>query len=140
MLQVKNEALVKLVTFLENLELTPKASRVRTKLNKLLGLKVEELYKDEMDLLNRFGKKDKDGKLIQNDGAYSLVEESAVKYHQEKAVLLSEVIYVEVRELYDKLPILIHELEESEEKLSGQQAETFDDLMDLLEGELNKNT
>jgi hypothetical protein len=54
--------------------------------------------------------------------------------------LLSEVIHVEVRELLDKLPILIEELENSENKLSGQQAEIFDDLMDLLEKELNKNT
>lgn len=140
MLQVKNEAIVNLVTFLEKLELTPKASRVRTKLNKLLGSKVEELYKDEMDLLDRFGKKDGDGKLIQSDGAYSLIEDTAPNYHQEKAELLSEIIHIEVRELHDKLPVLIEELENSEEKLSGQQAEIFDDLMDLLEDELKKNT
>lgn len=140
MLQVKNEAIVNLVTFLEKLELTPKASRVRTKVNKLLGSKVEELYKDEMDLLDRFGKKDGDGKLIQSDGAYSLIEDTAPNYHQEKAELLSEIIHIEVRELHDKLPVLIEELENSEEKLSGQQAEIFDDLMDLLEDELKKNT
>lgn len=140
MLQVKNEAIVNLVTFLEKLELTPKASRVRTKVNKLLGSKVEELYKDEMDLLDRFGKKDGDGKLIQSDSAYSLIEDTAPNYHQEKAELLSEIIHIEVRELHDKLPVLIEELENSEEKLSGQQAEIFDDLMDLLEDELKKNT
>ena len=140
MLQVKNEDIVNLVTFLEKLELTPKASRVRTKLNKLLGSKVEELYKDEMDLLERFGKKDEAGKLIQSDGAYSLIEDTALNYHQEKAELLSEIIHIEVRELRDKLPVLIDELENSEEKLSGQQAEIFDDLMDLLEDELKKNT
>ncbi|MFK4967087.1 DUF1617 family protein [Lactococcus garvieae] len=140
MLQVKNEAIVNLVTFLEKLELTPKASRVRTKLNKLLGSKVEELYKDEMDLLDRFGKKDEAGKLIQSEGAYSLIEDTALNYHQEKAELLSEIIHIEVRELHEKLPVLIEELENSEEKLSGQQAEIFDDLMDLLEDELKKNT
>ena len=140
MLQVKNEAIVNLVTFLEKLELTPKASRVRTKLNKLLGFKVEELYKDEMDLLDRFGKKDEEGKLIQSDGAYSLIEDTALNYHKEKAELLSEIIHIEVRELHDKLPVLIEELESSEEKLSGQQAEIFDELMDLLEDELKKNT
>lgn len=140
MLQVKNEAIVNLVTFLEKLELTPKASRVRTKLNKLLGSKVEELYKDEMDLLDRFGKKDEAGKLIQREGAYSLIEDTALNYHQEKAELLSEIIHIEVRELHEKLPVLIEELENSEEKLSGQQAEIFDDLMDLLEDELKKNT
>ena len=79
-------------------------------------------------------------KRFQNDGAYSLIEVTALKYHQEKAELLSEVIHVEVRELLDKLPILIEELENSENKLSGQQTEIFDDLMDLLEKELNKNT
>lgn len=140
MLQLKNEAIVNLVTFLEKLELTPKASRVRTKLNKLLGSKVEELYKDEMDLLERFGKKDEEGKLIQSDGAYSLIEDTALKYHQEKAELLSETIHIEVRELHDKIPVLIEELENSGEKLSGKQAEIFDDLMDLLEDELKKNT
>lgn len=139
MLQVKNEAIVQFVTFLEKLELTPKASRVRTKLNKLLGLKIEELYKDELELLDRFGKKDEEGQLIEKDGSYSLIEESALHYHQEKSALLSETVHIEVKELHDKLPILMEELENSEEKISGQQAEVFDELMDLLEEELNKN-
>lgn len=136
MLEVKNESLVGLVTFLEKLELPPKSSRVRSKLNKLLGQKVEDLYKDELDLLDRFGKKDESGELIQNDGSYSLIEDTALQYHQEKAELLSEVVHIEVKEIHDKLPVLLEKLENSDEKLSGQQAEIFDELMDLLEEEL----
>lgn len=139
MVEVKNESIVRIVTFLDDLKLTPKASRVRTKLNKLFGIKVEELYKDELELLDRFGKKDEEGKLIQQDGSYSLIEETAVQYHKEKQELLREEVYIEVNELYEKLPILIEELENSNEKLSGEQAEVFDELMDLLEKELNKN-
>jgi Protein of unknown function (DUF1617). len=139
MLELKNNELVGVVEFLEKLELTPKASRVRTKLNKLLGFKVEELYKDEMDLLDRFGKKDDKGNLLETDGAYSLVEETALSYHKEKEVLLNEVNYIDIRELHAKLPILIDELENSDEKLTGHKAEVFDFLMDLLEMELKNN-
>ena len=98
MLKVKNYQLVSVFEFLEKAELRPRASRVRTKLNRLLYAKIEELQGDEMALLDKFGKKDKNGKLIENQGTFTLVEETAAEYHQEKRALLEETSSVNIDE------------------------------------------
>jgi hypothetical protein len=121
--------------FLEKAELKPKASRVRTKLKKLMQVKIDELYKDEVALLERFGKKDEQGELIQHDGDFILIEETAVEYHQEKAELIRESVSINVDEIRDKLSFLIDGLENSEMSLSGVDAEVLDLLIDKLEEE-----
>ena len=135
MLRIRNEELVEVITFLESFELTPKISRVRTKLVKLIRTKIDELYKDEVDLLQRFGKKDEEGNLIQDNGNFSLLPETAAEYHKEKADLLNEDSVIDVAELQDKLPLLIGGLEDSEVKVSGKDAETLELILELLEKE-----
>ena len=120
MLKIKNEELVNVITFLEGFELQPKVSRVRTRLVKLIREKIDELYKDEVELLERFGKKDEEGNLIQDNGNFSLLPETAAEYHKEKAVLLDEDSVIDMAELHDKLPLLIGGLEDSEVKVSGK--------------------
>ncbi|MGH2233045.1 DUF1617 family protein, partial [Enterococcus faecalis] len=124
MIKIKNQDLVDVITFLEGFELTPKVSRVRTKLVKLIREKIDELYKDEVDLLQRFGKKDEEGNLIQDNGSFSLLAETAAEYHKEKSDLLKEHSVIDVAELHDKLPLLISGLEDSEVMVSGKEAET----------------
>ena len=136
MLKVKNYQLVDMLEFLEKAALMPRASRVRTKMNKLLYAKVEELQGDEMALLDKFGKKDEDGKLIENAGTFTLVEETAVEYHKEKRALLEENASVNIDELKDKLAVLMEELENSDVRLSGKDAEALDLLLDALEAEV----
>lgn len=136
MLKLKNSQLIEAVEFLEIVELKPKASRVRSKLNRLLGAKVEQLYQDEMDLLNRFGRKDENGKLLVIDNNYELVEETALAYHQEKANLMEEEILINIDELKDKVSVLIQDLEDSEETYSGIKAEILDLILDKLEEEI----
>ena len=136
MLKVKNYQLVNVLEFLEKAELKPRASRVRTKLNKLLYAKIRELQGDEMALLEKYGKKGEDGKLIENQGTYTLVEATAAEYHEEKRTLLEETASVNVDELKDKLAVLIEELESSEATLSGKDAEALDLLLDALEEEV----
>ena len=133
MLKIKNYQLVDVLEFLEKAELKPKASRVRTKLCRLFYAKVEDLHKDELALIDKFGKKDKNGKVIENGGTYSLVEETATEYHGEKQVLLNEIACVNVDELKDKLDILFLELENSDVKISGKDAHSLDLLLDALE-------
>ncbi|MCL1964726.1 MAG: DUF1617 family protein [Firmicutes bacterium] len=140
MLKIKNYQLVAVLEFLEKAELKPRASRVRTKLNRLLYAKIEDLQGDELALLDRFGKKDKDGKLIENNGTYTLVEATAAEYHQEKRALLEEIASVNVDELKDKLGALIEELESSEVTFSGKDAEALDLLLDALEAEVRAMT
>lgn len=136
MLRIRNEELVDVITFLEGFELQPKVSRVRTKLGKLIRQKIDELYKDEVDLLQRFGKKDEEGNLIQDNGNFSLLPETAAEYHKEKADLLEEISSIDVAELHDKLPLLIGGLEDSEVKVSGKDAETLELVLELLEIEV----
>jgi len=136
MLKVKNYQLVDVLEFLEKAALAPRASRVRTKLNRLLYAKVEELQGDEMALLDKFGKKSEDGKLIESQGTFTLVEETAAEYHQEKRALLEETASVNIDELKDRLGVLMEELENSEVKVSGKDAEALDLLLDALEAEV----
>jgi hypothetical protein len=140
MLKVKNYQLVDVLEFLEKAALMPRASRVRTKLNRLLYAKVEELQGDEMALLDKFGKKGEDGKLIENQGTFTLIEETAVEYHQEKRALLEETASVNIDELKDKLAVLMEELENSDVKVSGKDAEALDLLLDALEAEVGTMT
>ena len=136
MLRIRNEELVDVITFLEGFELQPKVSRVRTKLGKLIRQKIDELYKDEVDLLQRFGKKDEEGNLIQDNGNFSLLPETAAEYHNEKADVLEEISSIDVAELHDKLPLLIGGLEDSEVTVSGKDAETLELILELLEIEV----
>lgn len=136
MLRIRNEELVEVITFLESFELTPKISRVRTKLVKLIRTKIDELYKDEVELLERFGKKDDSGNLIQDNGNFLLLPETAAEYHKEKADLLNEDSVIDVAELQDKLPLLIGGLEDSEVTISGKEAETLELILGLLETEV----
>lgn len=136
MLKIKNEELVNVITFLEGFELQPKVSRVRTKLVKLIREKIDELYKDEVELLERFGKKDEEGNLIQDNGNFPLLPETAAEYHKEKAVLLDEDSVIDMAELHDKLPLLIGGLEDSEVTISGKEAETLELILGLLETEV----
>lgn len=136
MLKIRNEELVDVITFLEGFELQPKVSRVRTKLVKLILVKIDELYKDEVDLLQRFGKKDEEGNLVQDNGNFSLLPETAAEYHKEKTDLLNEVSVIDVAELHDKLPLLIGGLEDSEVTVSGKDAETLELILELLETEV----
>ena len=136
MIKIKNQDLVDVITFLEGFELTPKVSRVRTKLVKLIREKIDELYKDEVDLLQRFGKKDEEGNLVQDNGNFSLLPETASEYHKEKADLLVETSAIDVAELHDKLPLSIAGLENSEFTVSGKDAETLELILELLEKEV----
>lgn len=137
MLTIKNYQLVDLLEFLEKTALRPKASRVRSKLNRLLYAKIQDLQSDELALLERFGKKDENGKIIENDGAYTLLEATAAEYHRERRALMEESVSVNVDELGDKLRALMDELENSDITLSGKDAEVLDLLFDMLEIEVS---
>jgi len=138
MVKVKNYQLVDVLEFLEKAELRPKASRVRTKLTKLFYAKIDDLQSDELALLEKFGKKDAGGKLIENQGNYTLVEETAAEYHKEKRTLLDETTSINVDELKDNLAVLIDELVNSDVRVSGKDAASMDVLLDVLEEEIKQ--
>jgi hypothetical protein len=135
MINLKNQNLPDIATFLQDVALTPKVSRIRTKICQLLQIKVDELYQDEVALLEKYGVKDESNQLINQDGAYELIQATAHDYHKEKADLLNENININISELRDKLPLLIEALENSDMKLSGKDAVLLDLLLTQLENE-----
>ena len=136
MLKLKNHDLINVAEFLDKVELPPKASRARTKLNRLFITKIGELNNDERELLEKYGKKDERGNLVESDGNFTLVAETAAEFHQEKAALFEEVTSVNVDEIKDKFGTLIDVLENSDIKVSGKDAEALDLLLDALESEV----
>jgi hypothetical protein len=135
MIIIKNNQLVDVINYLTEIELQPKVSRVRTKLINLMKIKMNELSVDELELLEKFGMKDEKGKLIENEGTFHLIPESAREYHKEKSELLDEDCEVNVSELKSKLSLLVSGLEDSEVKVSGRDAEVLDLILDCLEME-----
>lgn len=138
MMKFKNSELVAVSQFLKNAELTPSVSRVRTKLRKCIQSKIDELYKDEIELVEKFGERDDKGELVEKDGSFSLVAKTAIEYHQEKNILLEEEVSINVDELTSKLSLLLEAFDNSEEKVSGSDAEILDLIMDKLESEVGK--
>ena len=136
MLKLKNHDLINVAEFLDKVELPPKASRARTKLNRLFITKIGELNNDERELLEKYGKKDENGNPIESNGNFTLVEETAVEFHKEKAALFEEITSVNADELKDKFGTLIEALENSDIKVSGKDAEALDLLLDALESEV----
>ena len=102
----------------------------------MLITKIGELNNDERELLEKYGKKDENGNLIESNGNFTLVEETAVEFHKEKAALFEEVTSVNVDEIKDKFGTLIDALENSDIKVSGKDAEALDLLLDALESEV----
>ena len=97
--------------------------------------KIDELYRDEVELIEKYGKKDEKGKLVESEGAYQLIEATATQYHNEKRELLEESIRIDVCELQDKFTFLIATLENSNQTFSGQEADTLNLLLECLENE-----
>ncbi|MGX6991071.1 DUF1617 family protein [Pseudolactococcus reticulitermitis] len=135
MIILKNKDLIAVCQFLKQIELLLKVSRIRTKLVKLIQIKIEDFYKDELELVEKFGKRNDTGELLETDGSFTLVTETAQVYHNEKAILLDEEIHIDVAELKAKLPILIEAFENSDMTVSGDDAEILDLLMEKLEEE-----
>jgi hypothetical protein len=136
MIRLKNHDLIGVAEFLDKAELPPKASRARTKLNRLFITKIGELNNDERELLEKYGKKDEHGSLVESDGNFTLIPETAAEFHKEKAALFEETTSVNVDEIKDKFGTLIDALENSDLKYSGKDAECLDLLLDALEGEV----
>ncbi|GAB2022148.1 hypothetical protein RyT2_12220 [Pseudolactococcus yaeyamensis] len=135
MITLKNKDLIAVCQLLKQTELLLKVSRIRTKLVKLIQVKIEDFYKDELELVEKFGKRNETGELLETDGSFTLVTDTAQTYHHEKAILLDEEIQIDVAELKAKLPILIEAFENSDMTVSGDEAETLDLLMEKLEEE-----
>ena len=136
MLSLKNQELAPVINFLTALELSPKASRCRSKLVKKLMEKYEEYVDDEKALFEKYGKRDENDELLKSEeGVYKLVEETSAVCLAEQQSLIDEEVAINLDEIKDKVKFLVSKLDKLDVKFAGNDAVIYDVLMDQLEEE-----
>ena len=136
MLSLKNEELAPTINFLSNIKLSPKASRCRSKLVKKLIEKHAEFKEDLDEIIDKFGERDANGKIIRSDeGVIKIAEDKLEEGTKEQRELMDEDISINLDEIKDKVTFLVGKLDKLDTKLSGHDAEIYDTIMDKLEGE-----
>ncbi|MDR2832983.1 MAG: DUF1617 family protein [Streptococcaceae bacterium] len=142
-MQIRKQDIPMIVHVLNKIELKAKISRINYRVKKKLIAKTEDMANDEKDLLDRYCQKDADGKLVEAEtpGTWKLVEETKEEYIREKIELLNEEETVDLSEFGKgtQMKIYFKALENSETKLSGEQADAFNLFLDKLEEEINGN-
>jgi len=137
MLSLKNKELAPIINFLSAVELSPKASRCRSKLVKKLLEKHTELKEDLEDIIEKFGKRDDNGEIIRlENGNVDFSEDTKEEGIKEQEELLYEEISINLDEIKKKVKFLVTNLDQLDTKLSGYDAEIYDLLMDKLEEEI----
>lgn len=135
LLNLKNKQLVSIINFLNKLELKTKESRSRSKLSNLFTEKLEELQKDEKELLVRFSKKDDDGNPVMIGQNYDIPQDTENEWIEERTSLLNETISVDCSELKTHTERLTSVLNELDMILKDEDAVAYDVLLDQLEKE-----
>lgn len=137
MLSLKNKELAPIINFLSAVELSPKASRCRSKLVKKLLEKHTELKEDLEDIIEKFGKRDDKGEIIRlENGNVEFSEDTKDQGIKEQEELFDEEISINLDEIKKKVKFLVTNLDQLDTKLSGYDAEIYDLLMDKLEEEI----
>ncbi|KEY62686.1 DUF1617 family protein [Lactococcus cremoris] len=137
MLSLKNKELAPIINFLSAVELSPKASRCRSKLVKKLLEKHTELKEDLEEIIEKFGKRDDNGEIIRlENGNVEFSEDTREEGIKEQEELFDEEISINLDEIKKKVKFLVTNLDQLDTKLSGYDAEIYDLLMDKLEEEI----
>lgn len=137
MLSLKNKELAPIINFLSAVELSPKASRCRSKLVKKLLEKHTELKEDLEEIIKKFGKRDDNGEIIRlENGNVEFSEDTKEGGIKEQEELFDEEISINLDEIKKKVKFLVTNLDQLDTKLSGYDAEIYDMLMDKLEEEI----
>lgn len=137
MLSLKNKELAPIINFLSAVELSPKASRCRSKLVKKLLEKHTELKEDLEEIIKKFGKRDDNGGIIRlENGNVEFSEDTREEGIKEQEELFDEEISINLDEIKKKVKFLVTNLDQLDTKLSGYDAEIYDMLMDKLEEEI----
>lgn len=138
---LKNYELGSSLVFVQKMELKAADSRHRSKFKKALLNAIEGLQESELELYERYGQKDEDGKLIINQAktGYVVKDEHNPQFVEEMNVLLDEEVIIESG-LYAKNFIKFGKvLGEYNGVISGKEADIYDRLMDEFEKEENQN-
>lgn len=122
---IKNNHLKKVVEFLETLELSGKASRVRVKLNTRLQEKLQEFSIEYTAIVNEFDE-------LKQQEKYEVLKDKLAESNE----LLNEPAVVDMTEYEHLLGSLKDELENYQGALQGDSAIAHDVLLDALEDNL----
>ena len=137
MLSLKNKELAPIINFLSKVELSPKASRCRSKLVKKLLEKHAELKEDLDVIIDKFGKRDENDKIIQlENGNVEFSDDRKEEGIKEQQILLDEEVSINLDEIKERVKFLVSKLDKIDTKLSGYDAEIYDTIMDKLEEEI----
>lgn len=137
MLSLKNKELAPIINFLSEVKLSPKASRCRSKLVKKLLEKHAELKEDLEVIIDKFGKRDENDKIIQlEDGNVEFSDDRKEEGIKEQQILLDEEVFINLDEIKDKVKFLVSKLDKLDVKFAGNDAVIYDVLMDKLEEEI----
>ena len=134
-IKIKNTEIIPVFEFLQALELLPKASRGRNRLQKRLEEKNKEFANDLTDIQKEYFKTNSEGELITEDGKNLVpIEGSDLQELEHKVEELNnesaEIIFGEDS---DKLEALFAGLDDLQIPLSGQKALVYDMLMTAYE-------
>lgn len=135
LLNLKNRQLVSTINFLTKLELKTKESRSRSKVVNLLTEKLEELQKDEKELLVRYATKDEDDKPVMTGQSYDIPKEVENEWIEERTELLNESTSIDCSAYKVHVDRLVESLNNLDMNLKDEDAFAYDLLLDQLEKE-----
>jgi len=130
-----NTELIRVMEFINKLELPANKTRAFTKFKKLLVVALEDLQESQNELFNLYCIKNDKGELVPDDqGGYKFIEGQEIAYSEDLKLLLQEKISIDLgmhAELIQKVvPVA---LEEYTKEINGRDAETYDMILDLFE-------
>lgn len=131
-----NGELDKFVTFLFDLELDGKASRMRTRFMKLAQERLEEVEKERQRLISQYSKKDSEGNPLTDvrDGLNVIILEDAISFETSfKELLLEAFILDNTEERRDMLLALKDAVLNTTMKFKGQDALLYDRWCEVVE-------
>lgn len=131
-IKLQNKELVPTINFLNSMNLKASESRHRSKLIKQLLSALESLNESELLLVDEFGQKDENGKLIENAGEITLIKETAAEYQEERKKLLNEEVTIEPGQFVKNFEAMVGILEKYDAEISGDDAVIYDRLCDEL--------
>ena len=134
---IENKFISPSIQFLNRLKLKGKESRARSKLVKILFVKLKQLADEEMTLAEEYGEKDDSGNFVyapKDKGRGIVIDPLKVKdYLKEHQLLMDELVEISEGTYDNHLNELYCILEECTEELSGIDAEVYDRLLDAFE-------
>ena len=133
-IKLKNQHIITLIPFLQNMKLRGERSRARSKFLALAMDYYYSLHESEVELLKEYAVLDENGEPKQGENGFTLKSETALEYLTERDKLFSEVAEIEGGTYTSHLELMRQILADYDEELDGDNAALYDALCDAFEG------